>query len=123
MVDSTFVAQTLSKTGRNHQSQTIELTFMDSERNTMTIRLAAQIAVDLLVPVLAQFEQESSQPADGPTFSQNVTRWAVGRLNDEPIFRMNQDHPYAMSLDDAKFCHELMDEAGTVGGRPPPVRQ
>jgi hypothetical protein len=48
---------------------------MDSERNTMTTRLPAQIAVDPLVPALAASE---------PTFSQNVTRWAVGRLNDEP---------------------------------------
>lgn len=126
MTQTEFDAQTLVETGRKQATQTAELTFADSDGNRLKISLPVRVAADMLVPVLAQFEQENPSQPGGPVFSQNVSHWRIGRSNEEPLvlLSLNDDHFYSLTVPNAKkVWREIREEAEIVERRSPPRRQ
>lgn len=126
MAESSFSAQTITRTKTVAATQKLEITFEDSGGNQLVLSLPVGIATSALTPILHQLSASNPSSPGSPSFSRNVVKWAVGRSNEAPLVLLlvNDDPPLAFHVNDAKkMWREFRQETELVANRPTQTRQ
>jgi hypothetical protein len=126
--ETTFDAQMIVRSGRNHAAQQIELAFENAQGERLAMRMSAEMAANALIPILlSQFSHHPPPHPGGPVPMQTVERWQVGTADHaaDVVFALN-DAPFlfAMPLPTAvEFTTQLWDQVRIASQWKPPTRQ